>query len=391
MFKKSYVVSAESWNDMLKNKKQKKTQVAPPQVSHIEPPLLASGLTAASRLNRFRKNQSKKKQKLGPPPSAGRIDSYFLPDDTRDILLQLPLDNRQQAMYLLNFVSKKIPPSIFTWDRTTLELVFRQDVLPESNFADVIKYLFGVGDAWLTSYTKPEIGGVPLVPIRSIPRGASHFYFTLEHYQETPTTVFGFHPPFVLNLARFHFSVLEPTMSMDEQKQAKKDFTEKLQTETTHLDLQKFYQHNLWSRPTKTPVGSLPARFPRHLDIVIPPTTPKSVAPASSSSSDVVEVVTPLKPVETKKQPLLEWSPVPEKPVVTKKRLTILERNLAKALREEKKQKKLAVAKEERRKKKKEDETKKKSWNDELGGDIIGVSTKRDRRQPDRYSSAVFN
>lgn len=286
MFKKSYVVSAETWDEMLK-KKKKKTNTTPPLAVHLQKSTtfepLARGLTATSRLNRYKKQRAMKK--LKPLPSAGRIDSYFLPEATQAILSQLPLDVRQPAMTLLNFVSKKIPPSLFTWDQKTLELIFRRDVLPESNFVDVVKYLFGVGDAWVTSYKHVQLGEY-VGRIQPIPRGASHFYFILEQHQETPTTVFGFHPPFVLNLARFHYYGLDTQKTKTEQTQAVQTFADRLQDETTQIDLLKFYEHDLWAHPKDTVAGLIPARYPLNLDIVPANKTPLAPSGAPFPSED---------------------------------------------------------------------------------------------------------
>jgi len=172
-----------------------------------------------------------------------KITDTFQPSKRINLLNALPIKARDQATELLDFIKMKIPSEILSWDKH-FQLYINNRTIPKSSFVDIIKYLYGYGKMWNSSYTSEDLGVAENVDeyFRLMPKGTDEFYFLLKKYlpNKNLTQFFNFHAPYINNLLRFYYIVLKDTTDDDitilmnaekEEKEAQREEEKQLEKE----------------------------------------------------------------------------------------------------------------------------------------------------------------
>ena len=220
-YKTNYIVSEDFFLNNNKKKKQKTFHSSslplPPlpisknkNITSSKPnqKVLAPGVTALARYTRFKKKHN---NIIKNQQETDKIISQ--PLTKLNFYARFPKDTQPYVKQLLEFISKNIPKEALSWNKNDLELKVDGEEIPYSNLIDIIKYLYGIGIMWETQYTKEELDVTDneITNIRLVPRGAYDFYSVLEDFSPTESVanLFGFYVPYVRNLVRFYFTLIE--------------------------------------------------------------------------------------------------------------------------------------------------------------------------------------
>ena len=159
-----------------KKKPQPAIQRQPPAPSPPTP--LAAGSSAFAQSVRFRASN---KYNARPGTRQSKITDYFLPSVSTQLIESLPSEVRHNARLFIGFINESVPQ--IKWGRD-FKVNINDTPVPESNIRDIVLYLYGVGENWLTSYQLEELPplhkNVIAKNIRLPPKGSLEFYFTLK-------------------------------------------------------------------------------------------------------------------------------------------------------------------------------------------------------------------